>query len=174
MGNVTLSVTPQLITRRRENLDRVNADGLEAELRLRPLPRWELQASYLYTDSRVERTGLRVPQVPLNQGSLGISFAGPVAVLLQGRWAGAQFDDDLNQLPLRGYFVADLSLRRPFGKRLDRLPFRREPVRREGGHRPDADRDPGIAAAGPARGDGPAVVARASRASTLPGYNRQN
>jgi outer membrane receptor protein involved in Fe transport len=122
VGNVTLSVTPQLITRRRENLDRVNADGLEAELRLQPLPRsplWEVQASYLYTDSRVERTGLRVPQVPRNQGSLGISFAGPVAVLLQGRWAGRQFDDDLNQLPLRGYAVADLSLRRPFGDRLD-------------------------------------------------------
>jgi outer membrane receptor protein involved in Fe transport len=118
VGNVTVSVTPQLITRRRENLDRVEAQGLEAELHLRPRPRWELQASYLYADSTVERTGLRVPQVPRNQGSLGISFDGPVAVLLQGRWAGSQLDDDLNQLPLRGYFVADLSLRRPFGNRL--------------------------------------------------------
>jgi iron complex outermembrane receptor protein len=121
VGNVTLSVTPQTITRQRQNLDRVNADGVEAELRLRPpqSSRWELQASYLYNDSRVERTGLRVPQVPLNQGSLGIAFAGPVNVLLQGRWAGQQFDDDLNQLPLRGYVVADLSLRRPIGNRLD-------------------------------------------------------
>jgi len=56
--------------------------------------------------------------VPRNQGSFGITFDGPVAVLLQGRWAGEQFDDDLNQLPLPGYFVADLSLRRPFGDRL--------------------------------------------------------
>ncbi|HEY0513486.1 MAG TPA: TonB-dependent receptor [Thermoanaerobaculia bacterium] len=119
VGNVTLSVTPQLITRQRKNLDRVNADGLEAELRFRPLPRWELQASYLYTDSRVERTGLRVPQVPLSQGSLGISFEGPVAILLQERGAGRQFDDDLNQFPLAGYFVTDLSLRRPFSDRLD-------------------------------------------------------
>ena len=119
VGNVTLSATPQLITRQRKNLDRVNADGVEAELRLRPWPRWELQASYLYTDSRVERTGLRVPQVPQNQGSLGIAFAGPVAILLQGRWAGEQFDDDLNQLPLRGYVVADLSIRRPINDRLD-------------------------------------------------------
>ncbi len=121
VGNVTLSVTPQLITRRRENLDRVNADGLEAELRLRPpaLPRWALQASYLYTDSRVQRTGLRVPQVPLNQGSLGISFDGPVAILLQERGAGRQFDDDLNQFPLPGYFVTDLSFRRPFGDRVE-------------------------------------------------------
>jgi outer membrane receptor protein involved in Fe transport len=128
VGNVTLAVTPQSITRQRQNLDRVNADGVEAELRLRPWPqssqwsqgaRWEIQASYLYTDSRVDRTGLRVPQVPLNQGSLGIAFAGPVAVLLQGRWAGEQFDDDLNQLPLSGYVVADLSLRRPLGNRLD-------------------------------------------------------
>jgi iron complex outermembrane receptor protein len=121
VGNVTLSVTPQTITRERQNLDRVNAGGVEAELRLRPSQssRWEIQASYLYTDSLVARTGLRVPQVPLNQGSLGINFAGPVNVLLQGRWAGQQFDDDLNQLPLPGYFVADLSLRRPVGNRLD-------------------------------------------------------
>ncbi|HEV2854994.1 MAG TPA: TonB-dependent receptor [Thermoanaerobaculia bacterium] len=119
VGNVTLSVTPQLITRRRENLDRVTADGLEAEIRLRPWTRWELQASYLYTDSRVERTGLRVPQVPLNQGSLGLAFQGPVAVLLQGRWAGDQFEDDLNQLSLPAYAVVDLSLRRPLWARLD-------------------------------------------------------
>ncbi|HEX9941826.1 MAG TPA: TonB-dependent receptor [Thermoanaerobaculia bacterium] len=119
VGNVTLSVTPQLITRRRENLDRVTADGIEAEVRLRPLPRWEIQAAYLYTDSRVERTGRRVPQVPLNQGGFGIAFDGPVAVLLQGRWAGDQFEDDLNQLPLRSYFVTDLSLRRPFGGRFE-------------------------------------------------------
>jgi outer membrane receptor protein involved in Fe transport len=119
VGNVTLSVTPQLITRQRRNLDRVTADGLEAELRLRPRDRWEIQASWLYTDSRVERTGLRVPQVPLNQGSLGIAFQGPVAVLLQGRWAGDQFEDDLNQLPLPSYFVADLSLRRALSHGLE-------------------------------------------------------
>lgn len=119
VGNVTLSVTPQLITRRRDNLDRVTADGLEGELRFRPGARWEVQASYLYTDSRVERTGLRVPQVPLNQGSLGLSFQGPVGVLLQGRWAGDQFEDDLNELPLPTYFVTDLALRRPLGHGLD-------------------------------------------------------
>ena len=119
VGNVTLSTTPQLITRRRENLDRVTADGLEAELRLRPLQRWEIQAAWLYADSRVERTGLRVPQVPLNQGSLGLAFDGPVAVLLQGRWGGDQFEDDLNQLSLPSYTVMDLSLRRPIGDRLD-------------------------------------------------------
>lgn len=119
VGNVTISTTPQLITRRRENLDRVTADGLEAELRFKPLPRWEFQASYLYADSRVERTGLRVPQVPLNQGSLGLAFNGPVAILLQGRWAGDQFEDDLNQLPLPSYTMADLSLRRAIKADLD-------------------------------------------------------
>ncbi|MBW8878948.1 MAG: TonB-dependent receptor [Acidobacteria bacterium] len=119
VGNVTLSVTPQLITRRRENLDRVTVDGLEAEARLRLFDRWQVQASYLYSDSRVERTGLRVPQAPLNQGSLGLTWAGPVLVLLQGRWAGSQFDDDLNQLPLPSFFVADLALRRPLGNRVE-------------------------------------------------------
>ena len=119
VGNVTLSTTPQLITRRRENLDRVTADGLEAELRFRPLHRWEIKAAWLYADSRVERTGSRVPQVPLNQGSLGLAFDGPVAVLLQGRWAGDQFEDDLNQLSLPSYTAVDLSLRRPIRDRLD-------------------------------------------------------
>ncbi len=119
VGNVTIAATPQLITRRRENLDRVTAEGIEAELHLRPLPRWEVRAAYLYTDSRVARTQLRVPQVPLNQGSLGISFDGPVIILLQGRWAGDQFEDDLNQLPLRSYSVADLSLRRLLSDRLE-------------------------------------------------------
>lgn len=119
VGNVTISTTPQLITRRRENLERVTADGLEAELRFKPLPRWEIQTAWLYADSRVERTGLRVPQVPLNQGSLGVAFNGPVAVLLQGRWAGDQFEDDLNQFSLPAYTVIDLSLRRPIGDRLN-------------------------------------------------------
>jgi outer membrane receptor protein involved in Fe transport len=119
VGNVTISTTPQLITRRRENLDRVTADGIEAELRFKPLPRYEFQASYLYADSRVERTGLRVPQVPLNQGSFGVSFNGPLTVFLQGRWAGDQFEDDLNQLVLPSYTVADLSLRRAVKDDLD-------------------------------------------------------
>jgi outer membrane receptor protein involved in Fe transport len=122
VGNVTISTTPQLITRRRENLDRVTADGLEAELRFRPLqrwPRWSFQAAWLYADSRVERTGLRVPQVPLNQGSLGLAFDGPVAILLQGRWGGDQFEDDLNQFSLPSYTVMDLSLRRPIRDHLD-------------------------------------------------------
>lgn len=117
VGNVTLSVAPSLITRQRRNLDRVTADGAEGELRFRPLSRWELRAAYLYTDSRVERTGLRVPQVPLNQGSFGIVFDGPVAALLQARWAGDQFEDDLNQFSLPPYVVADLSLSRAFGDR---------------------------------------------------------
>lgn len=119
VGNVTISTTPQLITRRRENLDRVTADGLEAEVRLRPLPHWELQAAYLYSDSQIERTGRRVPQVPLNQGSAGIVFDGPVVALLQARWAGDQFEDDLNQLVLPSFVVADLSLRRPVNRRLE-------------------------------------------------------
>jgi outer membrane receptor protein involved in Fe transport len=119
IGNVTLAATPQLVTRQRQNLDRVTADGVEAEVHLRPRPRWQLQGSYLYTDSRVQRTGLRVPQVPLHQGTLGITFDGPVAVLLQGRWVGEQFDDDLNQLPLRSAVVTDLTLRRPLGSRVE-------------------------------------------------------
>lgn len=119
VGNVTLSVTPQLITRQRANLDRVEVSGAEAEARWRPGSAWQVRAAWLYTDSRVERTGLRVPQVPWNQGSLGVSWDGPVGVALQARWAGAQFEDDLNQLPLASYQVVDLVLRRRLTARLE-------------------------------------------------------
>ncbi|MEP7010262.1 MAG: TonB-dependent receptor [Acidobacteriota bacterium] len=119
IGNVTLSATPQLITRRRQNLDRVEVDGLETEARFRPFARWQLQASYLYSDSRVERTGLRVPQVPRQQGSMGVSWDGPLRVSLSGRGATSQFEDDQNLLALPSFFVFDLSLRLPLRDRFE-------------------------------------------------------
>ncbi len=122
VGNVTLAVTPQLITRQRANLDRVEVSGAEAEARWRPAAAWQVRAAWLYTDSRVARTGRRVPQVPWHQGSLGISWdapRAPAAVALQARWAGEQFEDDLNQLPLDPYLVVDLALRRRLSGRLE-------------------------------------------------------
>ena len=119
VSNVTLSVTPQLITRQRANLDRVEVAGAEGEARFRPAPRWELRGAWLYTDSRVDSTGRRVPQVPWNQGSAGVAWDGPVGVRLQARWSGEQFEDDLNQLVLPPFVVVDLALRRSLTERLE-------------------------------------------------------
>jgi CRISPR-associated endonuclease Cas3-HD len=76
-------------------------------------------------ETAVRKSGL-IPAAPGTAGGVRDLWPkilaptpGPIDVLPQGRWAGQQFDDDLNQLPLRGYVVADLSLRRPIGNRLD-------------------------------------------------------
>jgi len=64
--------------------------------------------------------GLRVPQVPRNQGSFGLRYED--AVLHAGlivRAAGAQYDDDLNQLLLGHAVTWDLVAGRAVGKGLE-------------------------------------------------------
>ena len=39
----------------------------------------------------------------------------------QLRWSTMQFDDDVNQLPLRGYFVADVFSSAPLGSHVDAI-----------------------------------------------------
>ena len=112
IANVTLSSTPTLITRQRRNLGTTQTRGIEVEDDWRFADRWRLSSGYLFTDARVTSgtlDGKRLPQVPRNQLTMQIIFAPPRATVgLQGRWSAMQFDDDLNQLPLRGYTVADL------------------------------------------------------------------
>jgi hypothetical protein len=43
--------------------------------------------------------------VPRHQATLQVTF---MSLGAQLRWSTTQFDDDLNQIPLRGYFAADL------------------------------------------------------------------
>jgi outer membrane receptor protein involved in Fe transport len=62
---------------------------------------------------------LRLPQVPLHQGYLGLGFDGALAVLAGVRLVGEQFDDDRNALPLRGYALFDFTVRREVSRRLD-------------------------------------------------------
>ncbi len=166
VGNVTLSVTPQLITRRRENLDRVNADGLEAELRLQPLPRSPLwEAPGVLSLHRLARRAHRTAGPP---GAAEPGLAGDLLRRPRRRPPpGALVRPAVRRRPepapparlRRGRPLPAPPLRRPAGP----LPLGREPVRPEGGHRPDADRDPGIAAPGAVGGQGPAVGAGTSR-----------
>jgi outer membrane receptor protein involved in Fe transport len=104
IANVTLSVTPALITRRRENFGSSRSRGAEIDFEQRLGARWTIDAGWLSTDARLS-TGKRPPQVPRHQATLQVRFD---TVGAQLRWSAMQFDDDLNQLPLRGYFVADV------------------------------------------------------------------
>jgi outer membrane receptor protein involved in Fe transport len=116
VANVTLSVTPTLITRRRQNLGRTRTRGLEAEFEKRLGGGWHVSAGYLFADARVASfpadvslEGRRVPQVARQQLNFQARYSNPDRLTfgVQGRAAGAQFDDDQNLLRLGGYFTLD-------------------------------------------------------------------
>jgi outer membrane receptor protein involved in Fe transport len=117
IANVTLSTTPSLITRQRQNLGSSRSRGIEAEGDWRSGRGWRLSAGWLFSDATVTSgslSGKRIPEVPRNQATLQTAyFTGRGTLGIQTRWSSAQFDDDLNQLPLRGYFAADLFASRP-------------------------------------------------------------
>jgi outer membrane receptor protein involved in Fe transport len=116
VSNVTLAVTPGLITRQRENLGRTRARGLEIEAEARLSGRWSARGGYLLVDSTVEKfpantalEGLRVPQVARQQLTFQVRYDERArwTASLQGRASGAQFDDDQNLFRLAPFFTLD-------------------------------------------------------------------
>ena len=76
IANVTLTITPTLITRERENLGRTRSRGLDLDATAHLSPHTELSGVYEFADSTVRRfpantalEGLRIPQVPRHQRS---------------------------------------------------------------------------------------------------------
>ena len=125
VANVTLAVTPGLITRQRRNLGRTRSRGLELDGTARLGSRWTLSGGYLLSQATVERggelEGLRIPQIPEHQASLQLRFfdAGIGTLGLQARWSSGQFDDDRNRLPLESFATVDALLSRPVGRGLE-------------------------------------------------------
>lgn len=123
IANVTLSSTPSLITRQRRNLGGSRSRGAELEGEEWLSRRWRLSAGYLFCDASVtggDLTGKRLPQVPRDTATLQLAFnpaRGSAGV--QARWSSMQFDDDLNQFPLRSYAIADLFASYPIAPRFD-------------------------------------------------------
>jgi outer membrane receptor protein involved in Fe transport len=116
IANVTLSVTPGLITRQRANLGRSRSRGVELDLETRLSEALSLSGGYLYADSTVRSfpdnpalVGRRVAQVPRHQGTLEARWrwGARARVAVRARFAGAQFEDDLNALPLAGFGTVD-------------------------------------------------------------------
>jgi outer membrane receptor protein involved in Fe transport len=108
IANVTLSTTPSLITRQRQNLGSTRTRGIELEGEWRVGDHIRLSAGHLFTDATASG-GKRLPQVPRNQSTLQTTFVSARATIaLQARWSSMQFDDDLNQFSLSGFAVADL------------------------------------------------------------------
>ena len=110
--NATLSTSTELILRQRQNIGRARIRGLEIEAIILSGEKWRLQTGYLYSDATARESRLRLPQVPLHQGSIGVSYKGALTWTGQARWVGGQFEDDRNALELEGYGLFDVMVRR--------------------------------------------------------------
>jgi outer membrane receptor protein involved in Fe transport len=125
VANVTLSVSPELIVRQRQNLGRTRSRGVELEADARLSRNVALSAGYLFADATVVEfpanralEGLWIPQVPRHQLTFQARYsdASRLTVAFQGRVIGAQFDDDQNRFELERFFVLDALASRPVAR----------------------------------------------------------
>ena len=119
IANVTIAQSGGTITRQRQNLGSTLSRGAELDAEWSLGRDWRASAGWLYADATVrdgDLAGRRLPQVPRHQATAQLQWR---RVATQLRWSTAQFDDDRNELPLRGYFVADLSAARAIGHGLE-------------------------------------------------------
>jgi outer membrane receptor protein involved in Fe transport len=125
VANVTLSSTPALITRQRQNLGRTRSRGIELEAEARVSGTVTLSAGYQFLDATVVRfpantslEGLYIPQVPRNLFTFQARYANPrvLTVSFQGRAVSAQYDDDQNLFVLEPYFTVDALVSRSVAK----------------------------------------------------------
>jgi outer membrane receptor protein involved in Fe transport len=112
VSNVTLVITPMLITRQRQNVGVTRSCGFEADVNLRATRDLTLSGGYLHVDAKIlsmpanpALVGLRLPQIPSEQATIEARYVRPKigTFSMQLRSSSGQFDDDLNQLYLRGF-----------------------------------------------------------------------
>jgi len=125
IANVTLSTTPALITRQRQNLGEIRARGVELETETRLTNTLTLSGGYQFVDATVtsfpanrQLIGLLVPHVPRHDLNVQARCSLPrrLTAAVQGTYVGSAFDDDQNTLPLRHYFLLDALAARPLGR----------------------------------------------------------
>ena len=123
VANVTISSTPVLITRQKQNLGESQARGFELAGQFQVTERVQVSAAYLFVNSTVLHfaanpalIGNFLPQVPQNQFSVQTSYSGRKwSAGVQARFLGNQFDDDQNLLPLGRAFSLDAQVSRQLG-----------------------------------------------------------
>jgi outer membrane receptor protein involved in Fe transport len=109
--NVTLSSTPTLISRQRQNAAEALARGLDLTWERRFASYWRGEVGYLFSDSRFS-TGPRIPQVPRHSGMAQLTFLREGTLASAGiRSYSHQFEDDLNRFLMGGFATVQLSLR---------------------------------------------------------------
>ncbi|MFN7135035.1 MAG: TonB-dependent receptor domain-containing protein, partial [Myxococcales bacterium] len=101
----------------RQNLGRARVPGLELAFDWRIVAPLTASAAYTFVDPRVvdapgrpELLGKLLAQDPAHRATVGLALASKqlANVLLQLRWLGPQFEDDLNTLPMAGVALVDV------------------------------------------------------------------
>jgi outer membrane cobalamin receptor len=119
IANVTLTSTPALITRQRQNFGSSHSRGAEIDFDQHLSPGWTLTAGWLAADATLS-SGARTPQVPRHQATMQLAYAAThVSAGVQARWSAMQFDDDLNQFRLGSAATADLFASTPIAPHLE-------------------------------------------------------
>jgi outer membrane receptor protein involved in Fe transport len=122
VANVTLSITPALITDKRENLGTTRSRGAELDAGLQVTPSLMISGGYQYAQATVVSfpsdtalQGLWVPEVPRNVFTVQArySHSSLLTVGAQARYTGSQYDDVLNQFPLSPGFELDAFVSHP-------------------------------------------------------------
>jgi outer membrane receptor protein involved in Fe transport len=131
VANVTLSTTPTLITRQKENLGRTRSRGVELDGTLRVTSDVQVSAGYSYTAATVvsypgnpggvDLVGLDVAQVPRNVFTWEARYWNPSRLLFSviGRFVGQQYDDDQNQFPLDRFYTMDVQVGRAITRNIE-------------------------------------------------------
>ncbi|NOJ79147.1 TonB-dependent receptor [Myxococcus xanthus] len=120
--NVTLEQPlPDGASRQRENLGQARVRGVEASVDWKLARQWTALLAYTFVDPVVTRSpgqpglvGKQLAQDPRHRGTAILTFHDPdiVTATVQLRVTGAQFEDDLNERPMGGYAVVDVSASR--------------------------------------------------------------
>jgi len=112
--NPVTNVTIDPVTRERQNLGRTRSIGTEFDVNFIPVSTLQFSGGYQYTHATVVNSvaalvGLNVPEVPRHSFTWEARYWNPsrVSLSVQGRYSSLQYDDDLNTLPLKQYFVLD-------------------------------------------------------------------
>ncbi|MGE3845225.1 MAG: TonB-dependent receptor, partial [Vicinamibacterales bacterium] len=111
--NITLSSTPQLISKQRANADKMRAAGVEVEGEVRVSPSLSITLATAIVNSKftgdTSLGGNRVPQIPRYNVGLNVRYTrNEWTASGQFRVTGPQFEDDLNLFTLRR--AADLDV----------------------------------------------------------------
>lgn len=114
--SITLSSSPVLTIRRRQNVGETRSRGVEVDAELSARRDLLISASYLLVDARVTSfpdseslVGNHLPQVPAHQLSLQLRYR-PTSrwtLGMQTRFSSSRFEDDVNTFRLGAYTTTD-------------------------------------------------------------------